>query len=54
MIIYTEIGGVIFPVFLNNCLQEDLLLDLVMMEIISFCILNILIAWEEFPQNIIP
>jgi uncharacterized membrane protein SpoIIM required for sporulation len=40
--------------FVNNCQQESLHFDLVMIQIIHFCILKILIMCGEFPHKIIP
>jgi len=39
---------------LNNCLQESLLLDFVIIQIIRFCIFKISVFCGKFPQKIIP
>jgi hypothetical protein len=39
---------------LNNCLQESLLLDFVIIQIIRFWVLKISVLCSEFPQKIIP
>ena len=51
--IFCDIDGKMFN-SLNKFLEDSLLPCLIIILIAFFCILNTLILWEEFPQNIIP